>query len=39
MRELKGTVGLSTKRFDPVKTRNESLAGVAQLVAQLTCNQ
>ena len=25
MRELRGTVDLSTKRFDPVKTRNESL--------------
>ena len=39
MRELRGTVDLSTKRFDPVKTRNESLAGVAQLAEQLTCNQ
>ena len=37
MRELRGTVDLSTKRFDPVKTRNESFAGVAQLVEQLIC--
>lgn len=30
VRELRGTVDLSTKRFDPVKTRNESLAPVVQ---------
>ena len=37
--ELRGMVDLSTKRFDPFKTRNESYAGVTQLAVYLTCNQ